>query len=436
MTDTQIPTPKRRFSRMPFEKPEEGWTRNAGLGTEDVSFRDSMDPVYFKDEMDAIFRRFWLFVGRDFQIPEPGDYFTRELPGLNVSILVTRDNDGKVRAFYNMCMHRGNKLVWEGHPTREVCGSARRFICKYHGWQYDSSGNLRLLNMQEWFFDKDKADYGLEELQCDTWEGFIFINLAREPHLTLLEQMAPFADGLAGYPYDQLTHTYHFQVEAKANWKIFLDAMVEQYHGNTLHYKIVMPFLDSPPKGAIGSRFEIYDRNTIWSVAVPAGSDSESDRYMSSIEKLFKSNLWGPSDPPDIGLKELPPLLNHDRNELWTNDNFHVFPNMDILMWKKNWLMVYSTWPVAVDRVLFEARMYFPKPRNASDRLAHERVAVEFKEFLLQDANLLECSQQMLNLDIRTDFPLCDEEVVVRNMHRTSQEVVAEWREQRQKGGT
>lgn len=428
MTDTDIEAPKRRFSRMPFDRPEEGWTRHAGLSTDDVSFRDSMDPAYFEDEMQAIFRRFWLHVGRDFQIPQTGDYFTRELPGLDVSILITRDKDGAVRAFYNMCMHRGNKLVWEGHPKREVCGSARRFTCKYHGWQYDSSGDLRLLNMQDWFFDKDKADYGLREIHCDVWEGFIFVNLAPEPHLTLHEQLAPFAEGLAGYPFDKLTHTYHFQVEAKANWKIFLDAMVEQYHGNTLHYKIVAPFLESPPKGAIGSRFEVHDRNTIWSVAVPAGSTDENDRYMSPIEKLFKSNLWGPANPPDIGLREFPPLLNHSRNELWTNDNFHVFPNMDMLMWKQNWLMVYSTWPIAVDRVLFEARMYFAPPRNASDRLAHERVAVEFKEFLLQDANLLECSQQMLNLGVKTDFPLCDEEVVVRNMHRTSQEVVAEWR--------
>jgi hypothetical protein len=90
--------------------------------------------------------------------------------------------------------------------------------------------------------------------------------------------------------------------------------------------------------------------------------------------------------------------------------------------------MVYTSWPVAVDRVLFEARMYFPAPRNASDRLSQELTAVEFKEFLLQDANLLECAQQMLTTRARTSFPLSDEEVMVRNLHRVAREAVEAYR--------
>jgi hypothetical protein len=195
-----------------------------------------------------------------------------------------------------------------------------------------------------------------------------------------------------------------------------------------------MPFATSPPKGAFGSGFQVFGRNHIWSVASPAGSDDAEDRYVSPIERIFKANLWGPSDPPDIGLVDLPPLANVKRHDLWTNDNFHIFPNMDMLVWKKNWIMIYSTWPVAVDRVVFESRMYFPAPRNASDRLAQERAAVEFKEFLLQDANLLECAQQMINTGVRTDFPLSDEEIGVRNLHRGAREAVVEYRQLREGG--
>jgi len=425
MTDTQAPT---HIPGMPFDKPDEGWTVRAGMATGDVSFHDSVDPRYHEDELAAVFRRSWLHVGRDFRIPNPGDYFTRELPGLGASIIVARGRDGVVRAFHNMCTHRGNKLVWADHPQKELSGNTRRFVCKYHGWQFDPEGELRFVNKEKWFFDIDKCQYGLAPVACDTWEGFIFVNLDPEPVQTLREHLAPFADGLAGYPFDRMTQMFTFAVDARANWKIFLDSMVEQYHGNTLHYKLVDQTADGPLRGATGSHFEVYGRNTIWSVAVPAGVMHDDVREIRPMERIFRSNLWGPIDSPDIGLREMPERLNITRHPQWTNDMFHIYPNMDMLIWDRKWIMVYSTWPLAHDRCLFEARMYFQPPRNASDRLAQELTAVEFKEFLLQDANLLECAQAMLATRVRTQFPLCDEEVLVRNLHRTSQEAVDEYR--------
>ena len=426
MTDIEAP-PRRRS--MPFDKPAEGWAVHAGMTNADVSYADSIDPEFHRDELEAVFRRSWLNVGRVIQIPSGGDYFTRELPGLGVSLIVSRGRDGEIRAFYNMCTHRGNKLVWEDHPQKEVCGNARRFACKYHGWQFDPEGQLRFVNKEEWFNDGiDKTEYGLAPIACDVWQGFIFVNLAPEPSQTLREQLGPFADGLDGYPFDQLTETFTFTVDAKANWKIFLDAMVEAYHGNTLHHKLVDHNAKGPLKGATGSHFEIYDRNAIWSVAVPAGSGEVSYRDARPMEELFGSDLWGPTDPPGIGMGELPKLLNITRNPAWTNDMFCIYPNTNMLVWKRNWVMVYTSWPVAVDRVVFEARMYFPAPRNASDRLSQELTAVEFKEFLLQDANLLECAQQMLTTRARTSFPLSDEEVMVRNLHRVAVEAVEAYR--------
>lgn len=441
MTDTQVPNPtaRRRPNTMPFEKPDGGWTRHAGLDTGDVSFEDSTDPEYFRDELEAVFRRSWLHVGRETQIPEPGDYFTRELPGLDASLLVTRGRDGEVRAFWNMCSHRGNKLVWDEHPKKEVCGNARRFACKYHGWQFDPEGRLRFVNLEDWFCDDvDKSRYGLVPVACDTWATFIFVNLDPEPQETLADAVGPFVDGLAGYPFERLTQCFTFAVEAKANWKVFLDAMVEQYHGNTLHWKLVDERAKGPLRGAIGSHFEVFGRgrNTIWSVGVPAGSLDAEVHHQRPMQTLFRSNLWGPDDSADIGLGEMPPLLNLTRNPLWTNDMFHIHPNFDMLVWKRNWIMVYSTWPVAVDRVLFEARMYFPPPRNATDRLAQELTAVEFKEFLLQDANLLECAQSMLSTaGVGRTFPMCDEEVLVRNLHRTSRGAVEAYRRERAGNG-
>ncbi|MDQ2648526.1 MAG: aromatic ring-hydroxylating dioxygenase subunit alpha [Actinomycetota bacterium] len=437
MTDTHVEAPRRRVS-MPFDKPEEGWTARAGLSTGPVTFHDSTDPEYFADEMQAVFRRNWLYMGRAHQVADPGDYFTREIPGLGDSLIISRGRDGKVRAFHNMCTHRGNKLVWEDHPMKETCGNARRFSCKYHNWQFDPEGQLRLVNKEDWFTEPiDKSEFGLVEVACDVWADFVFVNLDPNPKQTLLEAVGPFVEGLEGYPFEPLTQCYTFHVDAKANWKIFLDAMVEQYHGNTLHYKLVDQDAKGPLRGAIGSHFEIFDRNSIWSVAVPAGSlDADTKtRETRLMEGVLQANLWGQEDGPRLPAFEKPPLLNLTDNPGWSNDMFHIFPNFDMLVWKREWILIYSSWPIAVDEVRFEARMYFQPPRNATDRMAQELVGVEFKEFLLQDANLLECAQQMLNKNLRDKFVLSDEEVLVRNNHRTSREAVEAYRAEQAANG-
>jgi hypothetical protein len=112
-----------------------------------------------------------------------------------------------------------------------------------------------------------------------------------------------------------------------------------------------------------------------------------------------------------------------------------VPPDFEILIWQRQWILVYTFWPVAVNRMLFDGRMYFPEPRSASDRLAQELTAVEFKEFLMQDANLVEAAQSMLELGVKDNFPLCDEEVAVRNTHHAVQVAVRKYREELAKVG-
>ena len=86
---------------------------------------------------------------------------------------------GRVRAFHNICRHRGNKLVWNDDPREETSGTCRQFTCKYHGWRYDLDGALTFVQQESEFFDLDKSEYGLVPVHCDVWEGFVFVNLAR-----------------------------------------------------------------------------------------------------------------------------------------------------------------------------------------------------------------------------------------------------------------
>ena len=108
-----------------FRRPVEGtWTEHyPELGTGFVSFEDSISPEFYELEREAIFKQAWLNVGRVEQLSRNGSYFTKNLPGVGISIIVSRAMDGGVRAFHNVCRHRGNKLVWEGTPRARLAAT-------------------------------------------------------------------------------------------------------------------------------------------------------------------------------------------------------------------------------------------------------------------------------------------------------------------------
>ena len=129
------------------------------------------------------------------------------------SIVVVRGNDGEVRAFHNICRHRGNKLVWHDFPREETSGICRQFVCKYHGWRYGLDGACTFVQQEDEFFDLDKADYGLVPVHCDVWAGFIFVNLDDTPRESLREFLGPMVTALDGYPFDRMTERYEFRAE-------------------------------------------------------------------------------------------------------------------------------------------------------------------------------------------------------------------------------
>ena len=114
-----------------YPKPAEGsWTEHyPQLGTGTISYEDSIAPEFYELEREAIFKRAWLQVGRVEQIPRTGSFFTKDIAAAKTSIIVVRDGDD-VRAFHNVCRHRGNKLVWQDVPQEETSGTARQFTCK------------------------------------------------------------------------------------------------------------------------------------------------------------------------------------------------------------------------------------------------------------------------------------------------------------------
>src|SRR3954469_16664280 len=196
-----------------FTKPAAGsWTESfPGLGTEPVSYEDSISPEHFELERKAIFGRTWLNVGRVEQIPKAGSYFTREIHAARTSVIVVRGADGEVRAFHNICRHRGNKLVWQDFPQEETSGTTRQFTCKYHGWRYGLDGACTFVQQEDEFFDLDKANFGLVPVHVDVWEGFIFVNLDPSNTVSLEDYLGRYGRELKGYPFDMMTEVYKFR---------------------------------------------------------------------------------------------------------------------------------------------------------------------------------------------------------------------------------
>ncbi|MGO9872798.1 MAG: aromatic ring-hydroxylating oxygenase subunit alpha [Acidimicrobiia bacterium] len=412
-----------------FTKPAEGsWTEHyPELGTEPVSYADSTSPEFYERERAAIFGRTWLNVGRVEQLARAGSYFTKELDAAGTSVVVVRAMDGEVRAFHNICRHRGNKLVWSDFPSEETSGACRQFTCKYHGWRYSLDGELTFVQQEQEFFDLDKADYPLASVQCEVWEGFIFVNLDASNATPLCEYLGELGKGLEGYPFHQMTQVHKYRAEIGANWKLFVDAFTEFYHAPVLHAKqsVSAESAKVQEHGYEALAYGIDGPHGM--VSSWGGMSPPKDLSMvKPIERALRSGLFGPWDVPDIGLDELPPGLNPSSHKAWGLDSFLFFPNFMLLIWKPNWVLTYHYWPTSYNTHIFEGACYFVPPKTARERLAQELAVVTFKEYALQDGNTLEATQTMLEsrTPVKT-FPLNDQEILLRHLHHTARSYVS-----------
>jgi glycine betaine catabolism A len=409
-----------------FPKPAEGtWTQHyPDLATGPVSYEDSISPEFYELEREAIFKRAWLNVGRVEQLPRNGSYFTKELAVANTSIVVVRDMDGEVRAFHNICRHRGNKLVWTDNPREESSGSCRQFVCKYHGWKYDLDGACVFAQQESEFFDLDKADYGLVSVHCDVFAGFIFVNLAREPRQPLREYLGPMLLGIEDYPFHEMTDRYAFRVECRANWKVFSDAFMEFYHAPVVHLGQHPRHLRTMINEG-GYEAPYYQIEGPHGVVTTAGSLHRGwempPENVKPADIATRSGLFGPWDTTDLG--KLPPGINPGGVHPWGLSSFQFFPNFAILIWEAGWYNTHTFWPTSHNSLMFEGNVYSVPAKSASERVGREMAAVAFKEYSLQDANTLEATQMGLEARVVDRFPLNDQEVLVRNFHQ----VVGDW---------
>jgi len=212
------------------------------LGNAPLSTDRYTSPEFFQRELEKMWPRVWQFAAREEEMPNPGDVVLYENAGR--SYLVTRQQDGSVKAFHNVCLHRGRKL-------RTADGHVSEFRCPYHGWSWKPDGKLNDISSRWDFSQLEGQSLHLPEAQADRWGGFIFIR--EEPGGPSLEEyLGPLPEHFKRWKPERLyTSTWVAKV-VPANWKAVAEAFMEAYHVIATHPQI-MPFT-----GDVNTKYNLY----------------------------------------------------------------------------------------------------------------------------------------------------------------------------------
>jgi len=185
------------------------------------------DPRWFDVEVEAVFSRTWQWVCHVEKVREPGAYTTTTIA--DRSVVVIRDNSSTLRAFSNVCMHRGHELL-SGE------GTTRRITCPYHAWSYNLDGGLRTAPHTEHLVNFDPTTICLDAVAVEQFGGFVYVNLDPTT-VPLADQAGDLAAEIAHWAPDvtELTHAHRLTYEIKSDWKNVVDNFLECYHCPIAH---------------------------------------------------------------------------------------------------------------------------------------------------------------------------------------------------------
>jgi phenylpropionate dioxygenase-like ring-hydroxylating dioxygenase large terminal subunit len=193
--------------------------------------------VRANEEKQHVFDGWPLVVGFSCQVRNPGDYLTHDFAG--VPLLVTRDREGVLRAFLNVCRHRGAKVVLERY------GNKKAFSCGYHGWTYEGTGALKGIRLPQGFPDVKCADRGLVALPVEEIAGLIFVRTTPGPELRMRDALGPLAEQLESFGLASRAPFKESAQEVRCNWKLVVESSLESYHIATLHKDTGGTYLES-----------------------------------------------------------------------------------------------------------------------------------------------------------------------------------------------
>ena len=288
---------------------------------------DYTSAVVYEEERERLFFRGWLCVGRSEEIAEPGTYLVRDVVG--ESVFVVRNRDGEPRAFYNVCAHRGTKLL-DDEPACGHLGKALK--CPYHSWSYDFDGHLLATpNVHEdEQFERD--DYPLHAIAVGEYGGFLFVSLAEHPRPLgeWLRNSNETITDFERYRMAELRLGRRLTYDVAANWKIVVENYNECLHCPTIHPELVQVI-------------PLFRKGEVWD-----GETADGGNLM--IEGATSFTATGVSDLP-----RFPGLLDPDYGMYY---GVFQFPNLMVNLHPDS-VMAYLIYPNGPGRTTVVSEFYF-----------------------------------------------------------------------------
>ncbi len=187
---------------------------------------------YARAERDRLWRKVWLQAGRVEDLPDVGSYITYEI--LDDSVVIVRTAPDTLKAYHNVCPHRGRRLIDTPEGARNARGRMSKFVCGFHGWQFNLEGeNTHIPHQEDWQGALSGCD-GLATVKLDTWGGWVWINLDPESG-SLQEYLGVIPEMLEPFQLQNMRVRWRKWVIFDCNWKVALEAFNETYHVQQTH---------------------------------------------------------------------------------------------------------------------------------------------------------------------------------------------------------
>ena len=352
-----------------WPKPPEGsWTEHFDLGTEPISYEDSISPEFYELERDAIFKRSWLNVGRVEQLPRKGSYFTKELAVARTSVVVVRGTDGRDPGLPQRVPSPRQQAGVERLPrARRRAASAASSSASTTAGATTSTGRTPSSSRSPSSSTSTGTTTAWSRCTATCGPGFIFVNVAKgEPEQSLRDFLGPMVTKLENYPFEKLTERYFYRATVNSNWKLYMDAFQEFYHAPVLHAKQTPPDLSTVDAAGRLRGAGLRHRRP-----APAGEHGRRPpvgrcptNMLKPMERITRSGLFGPWDEPDLDFDPKDAGINPAGCDPWGLDSFQVCAQLrDPGLGTE----LVPDVPLLADRTgshVFEGTLYFVPPKN------------------------------------------------------------------------
>jgi phenylpropionate dioxygenase-like ring-hydroxylating dioxygenase large terminal subunit len=383
----------------------------ARLGTDPTPAAPYYDPEWFELEREAVFKRTWLNIGHMCELAEPGSFIVRPVEVAKASILIVHGKDGEIRAFHNVCTHRGTQLV------AKESGKASSFSCPYHAWTFGYDGRLRSApDFEQFYVEKSQCD--LRPVAVEVCAGLIFINLDPAPAQSLREFLGPMGEMIETLPVTGATTFDEYVYEIDANWKVTFDNFQENYHVRFVHRRSggAPPMDSSPNPFMYPEKYELFGPHRM--DTSPGGAMS-SDPPRPVLEYMV-GKLAGQAAAD--GLLSGPHV----------QDYFVFFPNL-YLFGNPMMHFTHLVMPISAGRCRGVFRFYWSgDDSSASERLAREMAMAFGREIHAEDFETIKSAQRGLASGAIAHVHFQEHEVLCRHLIRTVADMVQAYQAERE----